>query len=293
MIDYFTKIAEFAIIPSKHPHETARAFYMSWVCRYGVPSCVTTDNGTEFKTDFAIMLHRLNVKHVLTSTEHPAANGAVERLVQSMKSMLASHVNGHKRAWPTSLPVVRAAHMSRIHSVTGFSPHELLMGFQPRLPSDPQVLLGAMNTLQAQEHVQRLQESLAEKDAQAYDAIKRRFIQNASNWSSRRKLQKAKVNCAPLQIGDYVLELDATQGPLLAKAKGPYKVVALRQNNCVALLQTGKTFGRDTERFDKHVSRLVLRHMMPSSAGFIQNASNWSSRMKASRKPRLNCAPSS
>ena len=102
------KIAEFAIIPSKHPHETARAFYMSWVCRYGVPSCVTTDNGSEFQTDFSVMLHRLNVKHVVTSTEHPVANGAVERLVQSMKTMLASHVNGRIRymalpAGPTAI----------------------------------------------------------------------------------------------------------------------------------------------------------------------------------------------
>lgn len=264
MIDYFTKVAEFAIIPSKHPHETAHAFYMSWVCRYGVPSVVTTDNGTEFKTGFSVMLHRLNVKHVHTSTEHPAANGAVERLVQSMKSMLASHVNGHRKAWPDSLSLVRAAHMSRIHSVTGFSPHELLMGFQPRLPSDAQVLLGAMSAVQAQNYVDRLQDSLARKDAEAYDAIKRRFSQNASDWTARRKLQHAKVKVTPLQVGDYVLELDASQGPLQAKAKGPYKIVALRHNNCVALLQTGKTYGRDTERFDKHVSRLVRYYFKPS-----------------------------
>ena len=140
------------------------------------------------------------------------------------------------------------------------------MGFQPRLPSDAQVLLGAINAVQAQDHVERLQNTLAKKDAEAYDAIKRRFSQNASDWSSRRKLQWAKVTVTPLQVGDYVLELDASHGPLQAKAKGPYKIVALRQDGCVALLQTGKTFGRDIERFDKHVSRLVRYHFKPSSS---------------------------
>jgi hypothetical protein len=48
MIDYFTKAAEFAVIYDKKPASVARALYYAWLCRYFVPSHVTSDNGTEF-----------------------------------------------------------------------------------------------------------------------------------------------------------------------------------------------------------------------------------------------------
>ena len=40
----------------------------------------------------------------------------------------------------------------------------------------------------------------------------------------------------------------------------------MRQHGCVALLQTGKTYGRDIERFDKHVTRLVRYYFKPGSS---------------------------
>ena len=52
-----------------------------------MPSHVTSDNGTEFETDCVHLLERLGIKHVHTSAVHPAANGAVERVVQSFKAM--------------------------------------------------------------------------------------------------------------------------------------------------------------------------------------------------------------
>jgi hypothetical protein len=52
MVDYFTKAAEFAVVYDKTPASVAKAFYYTWICRYFVPSHVTSDNGTEFETDF-------------------------------------------------------------------------------------------------------------------------------------------------------------------------------------------------------------------------------------------------
>ena len=85
MVDYFTKVAEFVPVYSKEPLQVAQAFYTGWVCRYGTPAHVTTDNGKEFATDFGHMLARLGVEHITTSVRHPAANGAVERLIKSVK----------------------------------------------------------------------------------------------------------------------------------------------------------------------------------------------------------------
>lgn len=70
MVDYFTKAAEFAVVYDKTPAAVAKAFYYSWICRYFVPAEVTSDNGTEFETDFSQLLRRLGVYHVHTSAAH-------------------------------------------------------------------------------------------------------------------------------------------------------------------------------------------------------------------------------
>jgi hypothetical protein len=122
MIDYFTKAAEFAVVYDKHASAVARAFYYSWICRYFVPSHVTSDNGAEFAAAFEHLLARLGIKHVHTTACHPAANGVVERLIQSFKGMLIKHVNDHPLHWLQSLPVMRQQYWARLHSVLGMTP---------------------------------------------------------------------------------------------------------------------------------------------------------------------------
>lgn len=58
--------------------------------RYGQ----TSDNGTEFHGSFRHQLERFGTEHVLTSSYHPQANGAAERLVKSLKSMLYAKISG-------------------------------------------------------------------------------------------------------------------------------------------------------------------------------------------------------
>lgn len=74
MVDYFTKVAEFVPLYSKEPIARANrtCLYEGWVCRYGVPGHVTTDNGKEFATEFGHMLARLGVEPITTSVRHPS-----------------------------------------------------------------------------------------------------------------------------------------------------------------------------------------------------------------------------
>lgn len=88
MVDYFSKAAEFAIVYDKSAAAVAKGFYYSWICRYFVPAYVTSDNGSEFESEFVHMLSRLGVQHIQTTAAHPASNGAVRRVVKSFKTML-------------------------------------------------------------------------------------------------------------------------------------------------------------------------------------------------------------
>lgn len=119
MVDYFTKAAEFAFLPDKGADSVARVVHDSWFMRYGLPEWVTTDNGTEFSGVFRHQLERFGVDHVQTSAYHPQSNGAVERLVRTMKTMLAAKVAGATHDWPALLPQTRMEYMQRRHASKG------------------------------------------------------------------------------------------------------------------------------------------------------------------------------
>ena len=76
-------------------------------------------------------MQRQNIHHIHTSAMHPSANGAAERIVQSIKRILAKLVNDHVQHWGLMLPAARQGYVKRVHAATGYSPDQLLFGFQP------------------------------------------------------------------------------------------------------------------------------------------------------------------
>jgi len=48
MTDNFTKYAEATAIPDKHAEMVAMEFFVHWICRFGSPIQIHSDNGTKF-----------------------------------------------------------------------------------------------------------------------------------------------------------------------------------------------------------------------------------------------------
>ena len=185
-VDYFTKVAEFLPVFSQEPAQIAQAFYSGWVCRYGTPGHVTTDNGKEFATDFGHLLARLGIEHITTLVRHPNANGAVERLLKSLIEILTKHMNNHTSTWLKSLPFVCMSYMNRIHNAIKVSPNEMLLGFKPQLPLPvADVLTSASADLRepspsdAVAHIRELSDIFADLDMQASTEIENQFHRNA------------------------------------------------------------------------------------------------------------------
>ena len=63
-----------------------QAFHLHITCRFGVPSIVRVDRGTEYAGDFSKYLRSLGVTVSLISTAHPRSNGLVERYNRVLKS---------------------------------------------------------------------------------------------------------------------------------------------------------------------------------------------------------------
>ena len=74
------------------------------------------------------------IDHVQTSAHHPQCNSVVERLVRTMKDMLAGNFAGSTHDWAALLPQLRMEYMQRRHLVTGYSPSELLHAHPLCLP---------------------------------------------------------------------------------------------------------------------------------------------------------------
>lgn len=257
MIDYFTKVVEVTPIAHKDALTLAKTFYYQWICRYGVPSTVTSDNGMEFSTHFTHMLARLRVDHVHTSVNHPSANGAVERFNRSLKDMITSHYKDHPNDWVETLPHFRHAYMSLPHSaLDNHCPYEMLFGQIPRLPTaNRQILLSSCLTvsfLSCQEHVQQIQDRKLQLQHQAELCIRKLFHRNAA---ARRLLQESRRTPGVLTEGGYALEITPVHHPLHTGVRGPFRIKRLYGH--LALLETGAVLGRATQLVQRHISHLV------------------------------------
>ena len=144
IVDYFTKVAEFAILYEHSASAVASAAYEHWISRYPRPIKWTTDCGTENLGAFAALCKSLGILHITTAVFNPTANGGAERLVGTIKHMLQRLVGTHLESWPRMLPLARGAYMRHVHSATGVSPMEMALGIgDPAIPPLSPALLAA------------------------------------------------------------------------------------------------------------------------------------------------------
>jgi len=63
----------------------SRALLSAWIARFGCPQTITTDQGSQFESQFFHSLAKMYGIHLSRTTpHHPAANGLVERLHRTL-----------------------------------------------------------------------------------------------------------------------------------------------------------------------------------------------------------------
>ena len=150
----------------------------------------------------------LGVTKIRTSPYHPHTNGAIERVHQTLRRMIAK-MDPEKRAkWSSHLGPILIAYNATWSLITGYSPYFLMFGCRPRLPVN--LLFPTMrqdeNTQTTDEYVTSLYDKLKLALASARDT---------AIWEAQR--QKWHYNCkagaVELHLGDKVLvKLDAFRG---------------------------------------------------------------------------------
>ena len=111
------------------------ALFKIWICVYGSPVGFLSDNGGEFaNAEFLSLCESFNVKVKTTAAESPWSNGIVERNNQAIARSMDKIIEDTKCTADLALCWAVNAKNS-LMNVAGFSPFQLVLGTNPRLPS--------------------------------------------------------------------------------------------------------------------------------------------------------------
>lgn len=198
--------------------------------RYGLPSCVVSDNGSQFVSKlFKAVFERLQVKLRYTSLYSPQSNGLVERYNRTIGTLIATFIEGNEqRDWDRYLQQFAMALRTVPQETTGLTPAFLMFGREMRTATsllsekDPDHYLDPeLEKVYGLKIVPKVAKALELaraniKKAQCrqktyYDKHHRNFEFNLGDTVSRKTFYQSKA------IDDYSAKLDK-------KYDGPYRI---------------------------------------------------------------------
>ena len=113
----------------------AQAFVSGWIARFGVPSTITTDRGSQFESSLWTQIMKLiGTQRIRTTAYHPIANGLVERFHRQLKSALKCLTD--TTHWTKALPLILLGIRTTLKQDLKCTPAELVYGTTLRLPSE-------------------------------------------------------------------------------------------------------------------------------------------------------------
>ena len=113
----------------------ASALIRHWICRFGVPTDITSDQGRQFTSALWAELHSvLGIASLRTTAYHPQANGMVERVHRVLKERLMAR--SRTPAWMDHLPLVLLGIQTSVRQDSDWCPAELVYGATLHLPGE-------------------------------------------------------------------------------------------------------------------------------------------------------------
>ncbi|PIK44770.1 hypothetical protein BSL78_18375 [Apostichopus japonicus] len=90
----------------------ARLLVEQFICRYGVPDELHTDQGRQFESElFQHMCRLLDINKTRTTPFHPQSDGMVERFNRTLAEMLSAVVAKDQLDWDSWIPYVLMAYV--------------------------------------------------------------------------------------------------------------------------------------------------------------------------------------
>jgi transposase InsO family protein len=195
-IDKFTKWLEATPVVNI-TQGAAVAFLKSIVCRFGVPSRIITDNGTQFTSRiFQEYCEDIGTQLCFASMAHPRSNGQVERanaeILRGLKTRTYDCLKKHGANWVSELPSVLWGNRTTPSRATLF----LVYGVEVCLP--PEIIMGSPRV---QAFDESMQEQLRREDMDFIDDRRwRAAIRNARYNQALRHYHQRFMHSRELRV---------------------------------------------------------------------------------------------
>ncbi|KAK7093130.1 hypothetical protein V1264_008778 [Littorina saxatilis] len=237
--DYYTKYAEAYCLVDHTARSVGDKLLTEFICRFGVPLTIHTDQGREFESHlFQHLCTALGADKTRTTPYHPQSDGMVERQNRTIQQMLSAYVNEQRDDWSDHLDLIMLAYRATVHQSTQCTPNLVMFGREINLPLT--VELGTFPVSDAPlcpvEYVEWVKNTLEKVFC---------FVREQSEVSVQKQKHYHDQNCKLREVepGDWVWRWY----PPKAKQKlglgwtGPYKVVKRVGESAVKIEGLGKT----------------------------------------------------
>ncbi|GKU97906.1 hypothetical protein SLEP1_g10981 [Rubroshorea leprosula] len=134
-VDYFTKWVEARALSSLTSKKVEDFVFSSIICKYGIPSQIVADNGTQFNyASFRDFCSSYGIKLQFTSVYHPESDGMVESVNKCILEGIKPRLEQHKARWADELNNVLWAYRTTSRIATGETPYHLTFGTEAVIP---------------------------------------------------------------------------------------------------------------------------------------------------------------
>ncbi|XP_066969202.1 uncharacterized protein [Macrobrachium rosenbergii] len=177
VVDELTRFVEIFLLKHKTAEEVAIAYFNGYICRYGAPEVLITDNGYEFvNRTMQCLADVMGIKKVSIIPYRPQANGLCERANRKVIEALRMAVGGDDPNWDRYLPQVQHSINAMFSDTIGMSPNEALLGYPAQgaldlllIPTDDEIVKSLIST--AKERYARLAKNLEMKTRDMVDRM--------------------------------------------------------------------------------------------------------------------------
>ena len=211
-------------IPQQDAETVAREFVLKIVLTFGAPAEVLTDQGSNFLSDlFKSTCRLLKIKKIQTTAFHPESNGSLERSHRVLAEYLRHYVREDQTNWDEWVPYAVYVYNTTVHTTTGYTPFELVYGFQSEVPS-------ALREIpKVQYNYEDFLTELKGRMQSAHEVARQRLI--SSKEKSKEYYDKGSED-VEFKVGQKVLLFDETvrrgrSKKLSPQYVGPYEILSV------------------------------------------------------------------